>query len=167
MSKKENPILLPSSTKHKAGGSSRHRRATVLLEFMLILPLFLFLVFFSVDMGRLMVVYGAVGDATYVAARAGAQYGTTNVNGVPVADEAYQRSLDGMPGVSGSTSKLVVISGECTSKSSYIVTEGQQTVSLITPGLGALLKSFEGGDSGYGADWVLKARASVLCEVVR
>ena len=144
----------------------RRGRASVLLEFMMIMPLFLFLVLFSVDMGRLMVVYGAVGDATYVAARAGAQYGTVTVNGENVAQVAFDNALRNVPGLNFTESDLQVLRSQCTNASSYIVVQAQQTVPLITPGLGQLLGSFGAGDTVDG-EWVLQTRAAVLCEVVR
>ena len=46
-------------------GLSRVRRASTMIEFALILPMFMFLLLFSMDMGHLVLMKGAMEDATF------------------------------------------------------------------------------------------------------
>jgi Flp pilus assembly protein TadG len=134
----------------------------VLIEFVFILPLFLFLVLFSVDMGRMMVAYGVLSDATYVAARAGAQAGSP----APVT-AAFNQAITATP-VRAGPSRIVSVTGTCrqANPDRFITVTASQDVAFITPGLGQLLAVFDGQGADTGP-WSLTARGSVLCEVVR
>jgi Flp pilus assembly protein TadG len=142
----------------------------VLLEFMMIAPLFLFLCLFAIDMGRLIVVSGAMSDSAYVAARSGAQRGDALVD--DNAERAFRRSLEAVPLLGNATSpaEFSVIQPRCTSANSYIVVEASQEVPLITPGLGQLLGVFQrdaGPEALSDTAWDVRSRGSVLCEIVR
>lgn len=141
---------------------SRRRRGTALLEFVMILPIFVFMILMSVDLGRMMLNYGAVSDASYIAARAGAQYGTASPAGRPGSKAAFANALAGMPGINEAEASLRIINGNCGSEVSYIVVEGSYPVKPFTPGLSAMLGVLNGTES-----FTLKTRAAVLCEVVR
>ena len=149
----------------------RRRRATVLLEFMLILPLFLFMTVFAVDMGRMILISGALNDAAYVSARAGAQRGDAgNVENGP-ARNAFDRAAQMIPGANMTeNAEFRIVQGRCTDANSYVVIEVVQQVDFITPGLGRLL-GLMARDPGAVPDtstgWALRSRGAVLCEVVR
>lgn len=139
----------------------RRRRGAVLIEFVLILPLFLFLCMFSIDMGRLVIIAGAVNDATYVAARSGAQRGDAFED--DNAQIAFERARSSIPGASAlEAPELVIVQGRCTSSNSYIVVEAAQEVPLITPGLGRLV-----GMVNQEPTFTVSSQATVLCEIVR
>ena len=137
----------------------------------MIAPLFLFLCLFAIDMGRLIVVSGALNDSAYVAARSGAQRGDAFV--ADNAEKAFENAITAVPLLGNSTTpaSFSILQGRCTSTNSYIVVEARKEVPLITPGLGPLLGVFQ-GDGGPGAlapgrAWDVTSRGSVLCEIVR
>lgn len=146
--------------------SSRKRRGTVLLEFVMIFPAFLFLILFAVDMGRVILISGTLTDSAYVAARSGAQRGSATLDGN--AERAFNRALDAMPG-SATTQNVsfTIVAGECNASNSYIVIEAETDVQFITPGLDRLLAI--GGGEGIGSEdgLTLTSRGSVLCEIRR
>jgi hypothetical protein len=143
------------------------RRGTVFLEFAMIMPLFLFLVLFSIDMGRMVLVAGAMNDAAYVSARSGAQLGGA---GSPVdgpSRRAFDRAVQSIPGAGADNVDFLIIDGSCTTSQSYITIEASQNVRFITPGLTSLLGMWDGDGRGATEGWELSARGSVLCEIVR
>lgn len=147
----------------------RGRRATVLIEFMMILPLFLFLTLFAVDMGRMILVAGAMNDAAYVSARAGAQRGAAGDPQTGASRTAFERAVSAIPGASSTeNTEFRIVQGSCTNENSYIVIEVVQEVDFITPGLGSLLGMVDRSEgSDIGRSWALHSRGAVLCEVVR
>lgn len=147
----------------------RRGRATVLLEFMMILPLFMFMTLFAVDMGRMILVAGAMNDAAYVSARAGAQRGYAGDPQNGPARNAFNRAVDAIPGTSsGADADFTIVRGTCNTANSYIVVEVTQDVDFITPGLGLLLGIVDRSERpGLGPTWQLYSRGAVLCEVVR
>ncbi len=134
------------------------RRGTVILEFVIILPLLIFLTFFAVDLGRLILLKGALADATYLAARSGAQYGDAYQDG------NAEKTFNGSIAVGGSPEDFTfeVVRSRCTANNAYIETHATQNVDLITPGLGALLGALDDDPS-----FTLDAKAIALCQVVR
>ena len=57
------------------GTGTRVRRGAQMLEFAMLLPIFMFLIVFTFDMGRLVLTTVALNDVTQQAARSGAQVG--------------------------------------------------------------------------------------------
>jgi Flp pilus assembly protein TadG len=149
---------------HRAGNRRRHRRrATVLLEFVMIMPLFMMLTMFSLDMGRIMVISGALNDATYVGARSAAQYGAVNIGGVNVVERAFRNAVDDIPGIDPTKATVVVTapsSGVCRGTDVYIDARATYNMRLVTPWVDNLLDLF-------GRTWTIRTNATVLCEVVR
>ena len=56
-------------------GAARGARGATMMEFVLILPVLLFVTLFTIDMGNVILTNGAMQDAAYAAARSGAQVG--------------------------------------------------------------------------------------------
>jgi Flp pilus assembly protein TadG len=139
---------------------------TVLLEFALVLPLFIFFTLFSLDMGRMALVNGALSDAAYISARSGAQLGVATASAT---QSSFTAAAASIPSAGGSTPRVTVIKGNCTNASPYIVVEAEKDVSFITPGLSSLLNIFaaNGGSVDTTQAWTLKAKGTVLCEVIR
>lgn len=145
--------------------SRRRVRGVVMIEFMLLLPLFMFICLFTVDLGRLVVVSGAVNDATYVAARSGAQRGSATEG--DNAQITFEKTIKNIPGAAKlPAAEFTVIDGDCTTSSSYIVVEARQSVPLITPGMNELMNVFTGG-SLQNPGYMVSSRGVVLCEIIR
>jgi Flp pilus assembly protein TadG len=149
---------------------TRARRATSMLEFVIILPLFLLLIVFIVDVARVLMVNNAVTTATYRAARDAAIRGGTDV--YCGAERCYQRTFDQalseVPGGSAATvdpaGPRVVSGARCTSGSvtladSVVTLETTYSLSLLTPGLATLLGTGSGGWEGISVSAVAR------CEV--
>jgi Flp pilus assembly protein TadG len=159
---------------HRGPLTRRSKRGTVMLEFALILPFFLFLVFFTVDMGRMTVLSGILSDSAYVAARSGAQRGGANINGDQNVIRTFERVQTNIPDLGADDpAQITIVNGTCSSTTganSYIVVDVTKDVDFITPGLGALLNMAGGGDGTGGPElstWTLSSRGTVLCEIVR
>jgi hypothetical protein len=68
--------------------SSRSRRCNVMLEFAMTLPFMLFLLAFSIDMGRMVYAMNAAQQATATAARQAAVFGVAGANGTEASTDA-------------------------------------------------------------------------------
>jgi Flp pilus assembly protein TadG len=151
------------------------RRAVSILEFAIVLPIFLFLVFFMVDAARLLMVNNAMQEATYRAARASAIVGTT-----AVAQKAFDDAVAEIPGASAVTegSARLTTNGVCplvapltggglapVTAEQYVSVQSTYSVTVLTPGLGVLL-SFVGGDGiALTSDFPMRSTAVSRCEV--
>ena len=169
-----------------------HRRArgATMLEFVLILPLMLFTILFTVDMGRVILVNGAMHDAAYSAARAGAQVGGGGLhyqsgNNVcqnntvcpegsgAVARRAFNAAVEVMPGATMSelAPTVRVVTGSVCSASpvhagnAYVTVSATYSTRLLTPGLAQAL-AITGGDIQSGR-WQSEVVAVARCEIVR
>ena len=142
------------------------------LEFAMLLPLFLLMTMFAVDMGRLIVVNGAVADATFHAARVGAQTGgacpnnKTRCNTRGVSALAFYETVDAYPAISREGVPTdgfhVETGGTCSSSglNSHITIRTQYEIDPITPGLYTLAGLVSDG-------WSVSNAAVVRCDVVR
>jgi len=147
---------------------SRHRKGVEMIEFAIVLPALIFMLLFSVDMGRNIFVGGQLQDAASISARDAAQVG-----GAAVGSTAYTTfydALSSIPGVTPSEGTWTVIDGQyCglpsgntnTSPSEYVVIKVTYPEKTITPGLGAILRFFTGSSPQLVAVGVAR------CEVVR
>lgn len=162
---------------------TKRNKGTVLLEFAMILPMFLFLILFSVDMGRYLLIAGALGDATYVGTRAVAQTATLNSNGVNVGETSFNNAISTIPFLNGESTdpnspgraKFQVLGTgnsaalpENTCRvggSLYVVGRGTVSVNLLTPGIGVLFGL--SGQSVSGNTIEVEQRAQLRCEVLR
>lgn len=167
------------------------RRAATMMEFVLILPMLLFVTLFTVDMGNVILVNGAMQDTAYSAARAGAQVGGgsllpngsypcgTRSSAGPctrgASYEAFRAAVDNVPGYTadklGNVQMRILTGGKCVASATPTRADNHVTVSveytqrLMTPGL-ALLMSVTGSDIDDGR-WRMSVTASSRCEVVR
>jgi Flp pilus assembly protein TadG len=150
------------------------RRGTVLLEFMLILPFFLFLILFTVDMGRLVLVSGALSDATYVGTRAVAQYGFIGDVAQDQGGAAFNEAIEAYNLFGDSPSDTVTFTIDNTNgcrtggsgATAYVEATGTAAIRFITPGLGALLGAVGGGGSSDG-NFEVTEQAVLRCEITR
>jgi uncharacterized membrane protein len=141
------------------------RRAAVLIEFVMVLPLFLFLAVLAVDAGRWMLLRSELQDATQQAARAGAQVGGARLvvgDGLGWSEYTFNQALDAY-GFSADGRTFAVESGAtCNSSGSdrYVtVTATYQVSNPLTPGLTSLLKGVNMGPI------TLRATSVALCEI--
>lgn len=151
----------------------RGRRGAQLIEFAITLPLFLMMLLFALDMGRIVFLSGVLHDAAFTSARAGAQVGggVTNVTGVQsnTSQVAFEEAMEAIPGNSVSEFKPVqVVTGQTCSrqtghKDNYVTVNVSHDVDFITPGLNSLLNIFQ----GQGNSWELDAVGVARCEVTR
>lgn len=144
----------------------RRRRGTVMLEFALLLPLFMFLVLFTVDVGRLTFYMGALNDATYLSARAASQYGSTGPANSGISATAFRRAIEAVPGMANGSERIQIVgTGVCTDATSFIDIDGTYRYRFLTPGLSELARLSSQYDTRSG--WQISASASVRCEIVR
>lgn len=169
----------------------RRSRAATMMEFVLILPLMLFVILFTVDMGNVILVNGAMQDTAYSSARAGAQVGggsltpdgrypcgVTNSGTSCNQGASYTAFRSAVANVPGYTSKQltdvkmqIVTGGKCTATGTSARSDNHVTIKvaykqkLLTPGL-SLLMDWSGSDIDNGA-WNMSVVASSRCEVVR
>lgn len=144
---------------------TRTRRGSVMIEFALMLPMFLFFVLFSIDAGRLMLMRASLQDATQQAARAGAQVGGALQNNVSLS--AFDEAVELAPGMDPSRAVIVVLAGNrCTAGQKYVTVRSTYEAQLATPGLVSLLRMISNGSTGPSGGWVLRATSTARCEIV-
>ncbi len=145
----------------------RRRRGSVMIEFALLLPMFLFFIMFSIDAGRLLLLRAELQDATQQAARAGAQVGGASRNG-EVSRAAFNQAIDLAPGLETSkVSVFQIIEGaNCTVANPYVSIRTEYNASLVTPGLGAVLRLVSRTAAAPPGTWTLQAVSTSRCEVV-
>lgn len=149
----------------------RKRRGAQLLEFAITLPLFLMMLLFSLDLGRIVFLSGVLHDATFTSARAGAQVGgaKTGVAGnTDVSRKAYEEAMRAIPGTQQTSGTFNVRTGATCSRTpgntnNYVTVEATRTVSFITPGLNSMLGMFQDSKGGYQ----LRATGVARCEVAK
>jgi hypothetical protein len=136
-----------------------------MLEFVIILPIFLLLIVFIVDVSRLLMVNNAVSTATYRAAREAAIRGGADV--LCVQERCFvgtfNQTLNEVPGGSVANitqGSLKASSGNRCSVSDRVVTvEVSYSLNLLTPGLATVLGVGSGGWEGVSVSAVAR------CEV--
>ena len=158
----------------------KRNKASLMLEFVLLLPFALFLITFSVDMGRVVMVSTGLHDSVSVAARAGARQGTIGTtrsvpsnacsNSVYLPQDtvynAFCQSVKSMPGfISNSFDVLTPTSTNCerdvnpSSSRMFVTVRATARVNYVTPGLGPLI----GIITGSGMD--ITQTGVARCEV--
>jgi Flp pilus assembly protein TadG len=137
-----------------------------MLEFVLLLPLFMFFITFTVDMGRVMFMHGVLQDATYQAARNGAQSGLPQD---PSVRTTFDRAVDEAPSMDADRiASFDAGPATCGSgTNAYVRVSSTYSADFITPGFSTLLGIFAGENKGPEGDWQLGARAVARCEVTR
>jgi hypothetical protein len=141
---------------------SRKRKAVQFIEFSLILPVMLYLMLLSIDMGRMVFLSGIVHDAAFYSAREGAIQGGAGGN---VSKRAFEEAVSRFPG-SPQVKDFKVIDGEiCRRDKNIVRVRGEVEAELITPGLRSLLDT-SSRLSGEGP-WTLSAVGVGYCEISR
>lgn len=148
--------------------SRRARRGVQFIEFALILPAMLYLLLFSIDMGRMVFLSGIVHDGVFYAAREGAIAGGAGDSESGPSRFAFDSAVTRAPGTGLSVIDFQVLEGTtCTqSGSSYVRVRGTVRASFITPGLRQLLNA-SAGLAGNGGRWDLTAVGISRCEIAR
>lgn len=126
----------------------------------MILPMLMYLSFFVLDLGRVMLIHSALNDSAYIAARAGAQRGGAGTSTLGASKTAFDNAVSGLPAVPVENASLVVNNGTCTNEDSYIDVTAKADVDFMMPGLQTLVGLASNGT------WQLQSRAIVLCEIV-
>jgi len=162
-----------------------------MIEFAFILPMFTFMLLFSLDMGHLVMLRGAMADATFAAARTGAQIGGAGLdttgngrlvcpnNGAcavgntwGVLSESVRLNVPGASTVVNKLKMTIVSGAKCRNGTDdHVVLNVTYTTKPITPGLGAILKMINtsaGKSTAPGStDWALHTVSIARCEVIR
>lgn len=139
---------------------TRLRRGAQLLEFLLVLPLMLFVMLFTVDMGRLALAHSAVTEAAFSAARQGGQAGRTSDS---TAAATAHEVLIHAPVVDADQATTTVLPGRrvCSSSNVYVQVRVSTEVGMLTPGLGRLVGMV------VADDWAVAATGTARCEIAR
>lgn len=160
-------------------------RAATLLEFTMVIPIFIFMMLFSVDMGMLMLTSGAVNDAAFSAARAGAQAGgggydpssqgfvcgngpcAGSVSSEAAFDSAMQAPLSEEIWTYDEDGFRIVSGAECRNggEDAYVTVTLPYRVNMFTPGLAAMLGMVNEGSAGD--EFKLVATGVARCEIYR
>lgn len=161
------------------------KRAATMIEFAFILPIFMFLLLFTIDMGQVILMSGAMQDATFSAVRAGAQVGGASYDartGVAACQatgpcttgstyRTFKKATSQIPFAATNTVKgmSILSGGKCatTGANAFVSVRTDYSVKLITPGLNAMLGMIDGATTAGDPAWQLHATAVARCEVVR
>lgn len=163
------------------------RRGATMLEFALVLPIFMFMLLFAIDMGHLVLMSGAMQDATFSAARTGAQVGGGGINArgtgsvvcannQPCRSGSTYTSLTDtaaqIPGFGdlGHLKGMKVNTGAVCLEGAndHVQVTATYETRLLTPGLGVMLNMMSNGGSDDRWDtWTLSSTAIARCEVIR
>lgn len=168
--------LNPSYPRSRRKGRSR---ATVMLEFALILPVALAIMLFAVDMGRLVLLSTGLHDATAVSARAGARQGYIGTSTKGPVKDAFAEASKVVPGLETSITGLIIQSPRttfssgartgawCTQSDIMVKVTANADIQFITPGLGSLLTMMTGNDSKLPGAVNISSTGVARCEVAR
>lgn len=148
------------------------RRASTIIEFLFVLPIMLGLVFLSVDMGRMVMIHGALSTAAFSSAAAGAQSGTPGSTTGGDVYEYFRTSLQGLPMVGDVDARLSAVGtaanasstpssgSNCSMGRPYVVVEVEADIKFITPGIKGLLDLSSDTD-----EWRLATSGVAVCQV--
>lgn len=165
----------PAMLTRRPGAASRHgrrRRGAELIEFALLMPLFLYMIIFSIDMGQMVLLSGVVHDDAFVGARASAELGG-GTTGTAAAQKAVKDSLSLVPTVNASQATVTVPDQYSTCNTSgqpsgtYIQVNVSYPAQFITPGLSSLMSLMNPSSNDSSGAWTLKATGVARCEIVR
>lgn len=143
--------------------NAKRNRGTSVLEFVLILPLFLLLMMLVVDLGRVMMGYTAVNTALNTSARAAAVAGGTSAmcGASPCYEGAFADAYDDTAAVQESEIRLATVgSTSCTAAAPNVALKAEFKVDLLTPGLYSAIGIARAGDG-----FQLSTTAVSRCEV--
>lgn len=129
------------------------KRAVSTLEFVMILPMFILLITFMVDISRVLMISSGVNNAASKAARDAAIRGGTQVlcGTEPCFKATFNQAIADTPGTNGIKAKsldLEATSGQqCSSIDAVVSVKATYDVDLLTPGLSTVL-GLTGGFKG-------------------
>ena len=149
-------------TRHLHRKRCSRRKAGLLLEFVMLLPITLILFMIMVDGARVLLVSGAVSDAAYRSARAGAVVGGAGFG--DVSEQAFEQALSEIPGsgIAQNPEINIVAGGICTNTDQYVEIQANYSIQLLTPGLAAAFNFF---DNDSGSQLRLDSTAVARCEI--
>lgn len=138
-----------------------------MLEFVILLPVFMFFLLFTLDVRSMVMQQAALQDATQQAARTGAQRGGGGAADAGASRQAFNRAVEAIPGMTAQNIVFYGIEGAvCQDANPYVTVRARYRVNTMTPGLSALLRLATG--NGVNADgWEVKATSVARCEVTR
>lgn len=144
------------------------RRGSQMLEFTLLMPIFMILILFTFDMGRLVMINTALHDAAQSAARAGAQIGGANLENSAISLKAFDDTAAAPGSVLDATKVIgrqVTTGNYCTASGPdrFVTFQATYKFTFLTP----LLKDLVGIGSDFDNGFVISASAVSRCEVVK
>jgi Flp pilus assembly protein TadG len=148
------------------GVRTRHRRASQLLEFAIVLPFFMLMLVLVVDMGRLVLVRSALHDAAYTSARAAAQVGGTDLNGQRISQQIFYDEVQASP-LLDTTKVRTFTAGpaRCSTATRMVTVRSTYQFDFLTPGLYSLISAGAGQTAAGG--WTVDTVGVGRCEVIR
>lgn len=162
------------------------RRASAMIEFVIVFPIAMAFLMLSVDMGRVYMTANSLQLATSRAVRAGAVYGAAgkvpqnesdpcssysgSVREDYIVLDTFCSTLYGLPGgptILDGTSRLKITGGQgdlqvCSKSSVKIKISATIAVPSMVPGASALL----GSGSALPGSWPVSLQSAALCEVI-
>jgi hypothetical protein len=139
----------------------RKYKGVQFIEFSLILPIMLYLMLLSIDMGRLVFLSGIVHDAAFYSARQGAIQGGAE----GVSQAAFEQALSRFPGSPMVSNFRIDLGNRCSATDLIVQVTGEVETTLITPGLRSLLNA--SSTISNEGPWRLKATGIGYCEISR
>lgn len=164
----------------------RARRASAMIEFVIVFPIAMAFLMLSVDMGRVYMTANSLQLATSKAVRAGAVYGaagkvapnetdpcatyTGTVREDYIVLDTFCSTLYGLPGgptIIDGTTRLKIVGGTgdlqvCSKSLTDVKIEASIAVPSMVPGASALL----GSGSSLPGSWPVSLQSAAVCEVV-
>ena len=166
----------------------RRARAAVMLEFIMVFPMALVIVMFSIDIAKVYMASNATQYAAAVASRTGATYGAAGASaGSCVTAQSPARTshlvldtfcekLSSLPGGTSAKTYLTSleigptnntpVAGACSTANAsdgYVKVSVTSVIPSIVPGLNAILGLAQGSAS---AGWRIRVTQEVRCEIV-
>ena len=173
----------------RAAHGRRRRRGSTMVEFALILPSFVFMMLFTIDMGSLVLMKGAMSDATFTSARAGAQLGGANVGvgagRAGISERTFYSAVEQIPmsaNLRDVNAFTVLEGGTCVAAAagglgstgdagaphnSMVRVQATYTMRMITPGLSAMLNMIGGNGNAEANGYQVTSTGVARCEVYR
>lgn len=129
----------------------------------MLLPIFVLMMILTVDLGRMVFTQMALQEATYTAARAGAQVGGTNVGGADTSRKVLIQSLQNSPGISYAAvnqGSIQVSPAQCSVSNPLVTVSVSYNFTWSVPGMYTLLRV-------AAPNFAVKAVAVSRCEIIR
>lgn len=170
----------------------RRTRGTVMLEFVLLMPLFILFIVFTINVSHAVMVRTQMQVVADNAARAGAQVGggcyragdftgnpgsqcTLDVAEDPVSLAAVVDGLGTIAGVGSATQDdngtdiRVISGGRCERGGEHDTVRVKVQIPLTPalPGIGQLLSLYNSGDDSVSRQWNIAVQSAARCEIVR